>query len=124
METQRKEDSLKIYGRLPSRDHLLGHQLEDRKYFDSGDFALSQAHRPSSIGAISTGSQHPRRETVPQPFCPVPSQSNVDEGANKGLQGAENESDTENKSHLCEMTDQKTENPLEKPEKTTEATRV
>ncbi|KAH8125732.1 hypothetical protein FP744_10002445 [Trichoderma asperellum] len=113
----------KLYGRVPTRGHLLGHQLDDRKYFDSGDFALSQAHKPSSIGTICTGSQHPHRETVSHPFSPVPCQSNVDERANKGLQGTKKEGDMEDKSHLCEMMDQKN-GKLLKSEKTNKATNM
>lgn len=33
----------KLYGKLPSRNELISHKLQDRKYFDSGDYALNQA---------------------------------------------------------------------------------
>lgn len=56
---------------------------QGRKYFDSGDYALSQARKPSDAGAVTTGSEHPLRETIPHPLSPVPSSSNVDESANE-----------------------------------------
>ncbi|SPO03561.1 uncharacterized protein DNG_06244 [Cephalotrichum gorgonifer] len=46
-----------IYG-IPPHLNLLHHQLDQRKYFDSGDFALSKARRPSDIGPITTGIEH------------------------------------------------------------------
>lgn len=62
-------------------------RFQTRKYFDSGDFALSAAHKPSDIGAIITGAGHPLRCDVPHPACPVPSSSNVEKGANWELGG-------------------------------------
>ncbi|KAL7789057.1 hypothetical protein V8C37DRAFT_221286 [Trichoderma ceciliae] len=93
----------KVYGRLPSRGDLLGHQLERRTYFDSGDFALSKARKPSSIGNVITGSRHPCREGISHPFCSVPSQSNVSEGSNRGFQDEDKRGDSTTKSHLHEI---------------------
>lgn len=33
----------KLYGRLPSKKDLLKHKMQERKYFDSGDYAMSKA---------------------------------------------------------------------------------
>lgn len=33
----------KMYGRLPSKRDLLMHKMQERKYFDSGDYALNKA---------------------------------------------------------------------------------
>ncbi|CCK71782.1 phosphatase regulator KNAG_0H03680 [Huiozyma naganishii CBS 8797] len=33
----------KMYGKLPSKKDLLKHKMQERKYFDSGDYALNQA---------------------------------------------------------------------------------
>lgn len=33
----------KMYGRLPSRKDLFKHKMQERKYFDSGDYALRKA---------------------------------------------------------------------------------
>ncbi|OJJ04434.1 hypothetical protein ASPVEDRAFT_30889 [Aspergillus versicolor CBS 583.65] len=71
--SERDKRILKAYGKLP---HLgpLGHQK--RVYFDSGDFALSAAHREADDGAIQTGTVHPVRERIPHPHVPVPHETN------------------------------------------------
>ncbi|GMM55635.1 phosphatase regulator [Maudiozyma humilis] len=33
----------KLYGKLPSKKDLLKHKMQERKYFDSGDYALKKA---------------------------------------------------------------------------------
>ncbi|VVT55132.1 uncharacterized protein SAPINGB_P004443 [Magnusiomyces paraingens] len=49
------DDQIKrLYGNLPSRAQLLNKKLQDRKYFDSGDYALSQAARNSQPTSTST----------------------------------------------------------------------
>jgi len=73
------------YGKLPSKEELLHKQLKTRKYFDSGDFALSQASKSSDIGFTETGREHPLRRNISHPFCPVPDNSNVDKDANRPL---------------------------------------
>ncbi|CRK41849.1 hypothetical protein BN1723_015970 [Verticillium longisporum] len=78
-----KEDRLRqMYGKLPTRTDLLHHQLE-RKYFDSGDFALTAAHKGSNIGSIQSGKEHPLVENISRPSAPVPSCSNVDDNAGR-----------------------------------------
>ncbi len=41
------------------------------------------------MGAVVTGSEHPIRESVSHPTCPVPSSSNVEGRANEQLRGQE-----------------------------------
>ncbi|ENH71541.1 hypothetical protein FOQG_11909 [Fusarium oxysporum f. sp. raphani 54005] len=82
MDTDNKR-LLNRYGILPKRGNLLNHQLEGRKYFDSGDFALSQARRPSNIGNVTTGREHPIRQDISEPSSSVPSSSNIDDNANQ-----------------------------------------
>ncbi|OAQ61350.1 cAMP-regulated phosphoprotein/endosulfine conserved region domain-containing protein [Purpureocillium lilacinum] len=78
-----KELRLKhLYGRIPRKGDLLG-----RKYFDSGDFSLSQAQKSSDAGAVKTGSEHPLREGISQPFSAVPSSSNVRDISQQQEQG-------------------------------------
>lgn len=55
------------------------------------------------MGSVMTGSQHPCREAVSHPFCPVPSPSNVGKRANEGLHREEKGGDMKNKSHLNKM---------------------
>ncbi|KAI9104737.1 camp-regulated phosphoprotein/endosulfine conserved region-domain-containing protein [Phlyctochytrium arcticum] len=53
------------YGRLPpAKKQVLGQRLKggDRKYFDSGDYAMSKAGKSSSD---EVGSQHPSPERIP-----------------------------------------------------------
>ncbi|KAK9478540.1 camp-regulated phosphoprotein/endosulfine conserved region-domain-containing protein [Lipomyces japonicus] len=60
----------RLYGRLPSRHDLAANKLSkvgggERKYFDSGDYALSKAGKAASAGVTSVGSQHPVPENIP-----------------------------------------------------------
>lgn len=69
-----------MYGKLPDRKDLLGHKLkvlqhgitmieqylmnhveQERKYFDSGDYALSKAGKEP----LAIGSEHPSPDTIP-----------------------------------------------------------
>ncbi|KAI9016796.1 hypothetical protein DFJ74DRAFT_708847 [Hyaloraphidium curvatum] len=52
------------YGRLPParKDLVNRHLKSDRKYFDSGDYALSKAGKTSDK---DVGSQHPSPERIP-----------------------------------------------------------
>ncbi|CAN6675079.1 hypothetical protein TRVA0_084S00276 [Trichomonascus vanleenenianus] len=51
------------YGKIPSRSDMFHKKLHDRKYFDSGDYALSQAgHTATSV----VGSKHPNPDTIPR----------------------------------------------------------
>ncbi|TPX64297.1 hypothetical protein SpCBS45565_g05999 [Spizellomyces sp. 'palustris'] len=58
------------YGRLPpAKKQVLSQRLKggDRKYFDSGDYALSKAGKSSSD---EVGSQHPSPERIPHSVPP------------------------------------------------------
>ncbi|ODQ63787.1 hypothetical protein NADFUDRAFT_13054, partial [Nadsonia fulvescens var. elongata DSM 6958] len=50
-----------LYGKLPSQANILNQKLNERKYFDSGDYAMSQAGKTSST---DVGSQHPNPESI------------------------------------------------------------
>lgn len=39
--------------------------LKERKYFDSGDYALSKAGKASDVGVTTVGSRHPVPENIP-----------------------------------------------------------
>ena len=39
--------------------------VQERKYFDSGDYALSKAGKAPEAGVTSVGSQHPLPENIP-----------------------------------------------------------
>ncbi|KAF9099392.1 hypothetical protein BGX27_000615 [Mortierella sp. AM989] len=69
VDTTMAEQEAKIqrkYGNLPVfTKNLLGHQ---RKYFDSGDYALSKAGKEATVG-----SEHPQPENIPHsiPLNPI-----------------------------------------------------
>jgi len=48
----------------------LAKHLKERKYFDSGDYALSKAGKASSVDTGSVGSQHPLPENIPHLSSP------------------------------------------------------
>lgn len=52
----------RLYGKLPTRKDLIGNKLKERKYFDSGDYALSKAGRAPQQ---SVGTAIPNPETIP-----------------------------------------------------------
>ncbi|TAQ85001.1 hypothetical protein B7494_g6672 [Chlorociboria aeruginascens] len=59
----------RLYGKVPSRtDHLA--KIKERKYFDSGDYALSKAGKASSLDTGNVGSQHPLPENIPHLSSP------------------------------------------------------
>ncbi|KAJ2992961.1 hypothetical protein NUW58_g1996 [Xylaria curta] len=60
----------RLYGKLPSKsDHFAKH-LKDRKYFDSGDYAMSKAGKGDKLETGSVGSQHPVPENIPHLSSP------------------------------------------------------
>ncbi|RAK90802.1 hypothetical protein BO79DRAFT_280940 [Aspergillus costaricaensis CBS 115574] len=82
--SERDKRILTTYGRLPCGGSL-GQQPKKRTYFDSGDYALSAAHRVTDNGDIQTGTAHPVRESISHPFAPVPSTGNAAREANDGI---------------------------------------
>jgi len=78
---------LKLYGKLPSKRDLLQSRIKERKYFDSGDFALSAAHKATTDAScpLKTGHQHPLLQNLPHLSSPVPSSSNVNEDADRPM---------------------------------------
>jgi len=74
---------------------------QERKYFDSGDFALSQAGKASDTGVtLQTGKKHPLVESISHLSSPVPSDSNVNQDANRSYHKEMNKNPTEAGSHL------------------------
>ncbi|KAK6721123.1 hypothetical protein SNK04_000020 [Fusarium graminearum] len=112
LSTENNKRLLNRYGILPRRGNLLHHQLEERKFFDSGDFALMQAHRSSDIGIIATGSEHPIRRDISAPLCSVPGSSNLGENADRSLLAEKKTGELEltTHSHLQQETEAQQEN--------------
>ena len=78
---------------------------KERRYFDSGDLALSTADRVTDEGAIQTGTAHPIRDSISRPYAPVPNTSNANKDANKGFSGK--------KSQISEMIDSPLHQPID-----------
>jgi len=77
----------RLYGKLPSKaDHLAKH-LKERKYFDSGDYALSKAGKASSVDTGSVGSQHPLPENIPHLSSPGVGNANQGGSGNGNMVG-------------------------------------
>ncbi|KAK1762398.1 camp-regulated phosphoprotein/endosulfine conserved region-domain-containing protein [Phialemonium atrogriseum] len=74
----------RLYGKLPSRNDHLAKHLKERKYFDSGDYALSKAGKADSVDTGSVGSQHPNPEDIPHLSSPVGSGSGGGGNGNGG----------------------------------------
>ncbi|KAI8638153.1 camp-regulated phosphoprotein/endosulfine conserved region-domain-containing protein [Parasitella parasitica] len=58
---EQEQKLFRMYGKLPDRKDILGHKLKERKYFDSGDYALSKAGKEP----LEVGSEHPSPDTIP-----------------------------------------------------------
>lgn len=54
----------KLYGKLPSQKEVLSKKINERKYFDSGDYAMSRAGGVDSVDAGQVGLQHPNPEKI------------------------------------------------------------
>lgn len=87
----------RLYGKLPNKKDLLQNKLkvcvtrlvvsillypalteldgQERKYFDSGDYALSKAGKASDIGVTSIGREHPVPEKIPHIAPPATAQN-------------------------------------------------
>ncbi|KAI9900051.1 hypothetical protein N3K66_004313 [Trichothecium roseum] len=76
----------RLYGKLPSRsDHFAKH-LKDRKYFDSGDYAMSKAGRGDGVDAGAVGSEHPVPENIPHLSSPIQNISSNGSNSNTAVQ--------------------------------------
>ncbi|PIG84986.1 hypothetical protein AARAC_012074 [Aspergillus arachidicola] len=77
---------VRLYGRL-RHGGLLRQQSRERRYFDSGDLALSAADKVTDDGPIQTGTAHPIRDNISRPYAPVPNTSNANKDANRDVSG-------------------------------------
>ena len=77
--------------------------VQERKYFDSGDYALSKAGKASEGGVTSIGSQHPLPENIPHLTSPGPnngSNGNSTSTSNGSIPGATSGSPVKESSFL------------------------
>lgn len=71
--SEEEQKVFRMYGKLPNKKDLLQNKLKERKYFDSGDYALSKAGKGSDVGVTQMGTQHPVPENIPHLSSPAPS---------------------------------------------------
>ncbi|KAJ3117055.1 hypothetical protein HK098_006371 [Nowakowskiella sp. JEL0407] len=78
--TAEERNFFEKYGRLPpKKKDILNHRLMgERKYFDSGDYAMSKAGKSSPK---EVGSQHPSPERIPHSVPSTEKKSNNASGA-------------------------------------------
>ncbi|GAB1198783.1 hypothetical protein APSETT444_008113 [Aspergillus pseudonomiae] len=69
---------------MPTKKDLLQNKLKERKYFDSGDYALSKAGKASDVGVTNIGSQHPVPENIPHLTATSPGTNNPAATSNGG----------------------------------------
>lgn len=69
--SEEEQKLFRLYGKLPSKKDILSNKLKERKYFDSGDYALSKAGKASDVGVTTIGSKHPLPENIPHSHNPT-----------------------------------------------------
>ncbi|MCJ1485764.1 hypothetical protein MMC06_005939 [Schaereria dolodes] len=84
--TEEEQKVFRLYGKLPNKKDLLQNKLKERKYFDSGDYALSKAGKANDVGVTSIGSQHPLPENIPHLSSPSPNNASIGNGNGHGVQ--------------------------------------
>lgn len=57
--TEEEQKLFRLYGKLPNKKDLLQNKLKERKYFDSGDYAMSKAGKSDGAIVGSLGREHP-----------------------------------------------------------------
>ncbi|KAJ2646295.1 hypothetical protein IWW40_005531 [Coemansia sp. RSA 1250] len=73
------EELIKKYGKLPGNPLLAHKKLKERKYFDSGDYALNKAGKGENVGK-----EHPIPDEIPHHS--VGSAAAVPQGVSQGTQ--------------------------------------
>jgi len=71
--TPEEQRIFRLFGRVPSQSHHFARHLKaERKYFDSGDYAMSKAGiiPATDLGSLFVGHQHPAPQDIPHPSPP------------------------------------------------------
>lgn len=58
----------KMYGKLPTKQLILASKLQDKKYFDSGDYAMQKQLGGSKAGVGGVPMKHPNAEKVKEMY--------------------------------------------------------
>ncbi|KAJ5923013.1 Endosulphine [Penicillium verrucosum] len=80
---------LRLYGKMPTKKDVLQNKLKERKYFDSGDYALSKAGKASDVGVTNIGSRHPVPENIPHLTSTSPGANNSANNGSVSSQGGQ-----------------------------------
>lgn len=65
--TDEEQKLFRLYGKLPTHKDVLAKMQKDRKYFDSGDYALSKAGKAPQT---AVGTAIPSPENIPHASAP------------------------------------------------------
>ncbi|KAJ1887394.1 hypothetical protein LPJ66_009143 [Kickxella alabastrina] len=65
--TPEEQTQFKKYGKLPVNKNVLTQKIKERKYFDSGDYAMSKAGKTDE----QVGDEHPSVDTIPHSQTPI-----------------------------------------------------
>lgn len=57
--SEEEQKLFRLYGKLPNKKDLLQNKLKERKYFDSGDYAMSKAGKSGDGLVGGLGREHP-----------------------------------------------------------------
>jgi len=63
--SEEEQKLFRLYGKLPNKRDLLQNKLKERKYFDSGDYAMSKAGKSDAGLVGGLGREHPSPESIP-----------------------------------------------------------
>ncbi|RMY86115.1 hypothetical protein D0861_06106 [Hortaea werneckii] len=66
--SEEEQKLFRLYGKLPNKKDLLQNKLKERKYFDSGDYAMSKAGKSDAGLVGGLGREHPSYDG-PIPTC-------------------------------------------------------
>ncbi|KAK4704861.1 hypothetical protein P7C70_g1351, partial [Phenoliferia sp. Uapishka_3] len=65
--SEQEKELFTKYGKVPQKKGLLTTKVQERRYFDSGDYAMKQAGVSGATGAHSIGSKIPSPADIPHP---------------------------------------------------------
>ncbi|CAH7687898.1 camp-regulated phosphoprotein/endosulfine conserved region-domain-containing protein [Phakopsora pachyrhizi] len=91
--TEEEQKLFRLYGKLPPKKNVAKHNLMERKYFDSGDYALSKAGKtaPQSVGTAIPfpenihHASHPGNLTSVNSSSSNPNNQSTNDGNNSAL---------------------------------------
>ncbi|KAF2720776.1 Endosulfine-domain-containing protein [Polychaeton citri CBS 116435] len=63
--SEEEQKLFRLYGKLPNKKDLLQNKLKERKYFDSGDYAMSKAGKSDAGLVGGLGREHPSPDSIP-----------------------------------------------------------